>query len=248
MQRIALLSVLTLLMTGCAQPAAAPTPTAAPEVTEVPCPGVEPRGLAAGMMAYVVIDGPVFSAELTKEAGSKDTAGSVAHHTRVTLVKGPECSTESAWWLVSLPDGSQSWMNVGSGLEQEGVKYTLSMLPFKDDAVQREVPNEREKEAQIRYIIADIVLGGSDVQKYYEEQAAAKPDDPETVKVTTALEIIKAGGGTGVLANPGAFERKPFRGGTSVLDAGTEYVQPGLDIVLTPCDGIEPLPVCDKLK
>ena len=247
MRRIALLSVLTLLMTGCAQPAA-PTPTAAPEVTEVPCPGVEPRGLATGMMAYVVIDGPVISAELTKEAGSTDTAGSVTHHTRVTLVKGPECSTESAWWQVSLPDGSQGWLQVGSALEQDGLRYAASMLPFKDDAVQREVPEEREKEAQIRYIIADIVLGGSDVQKYYEEQAAAKPDDPETVKVTGALEIIKAGSGTGVLANPGAFERKPFRGGTSVLDAGTEYVQPGLDIVLTPCDGIEPLPVCDKLK
>jgi hypothetical protein len=200
------------------------------------------------MQAYVVIDGPALSASLTKEADSKDAAGSVTHHTRVTLVKGPICSTSSAGWLISLPDGSQGWLKVGASLEQDGAKYALSMLPFKDDAVQREVPKEREKEAQIRYIIADIELGGSDVRKYYEDQAAAKPDDPETVKITAALDIIKVGGGKGVLANAGAFERKPFRGGTSVLDRGTEYVQPGLDIVLIPCDGAVPQPACEKLK
>lgn len=248
MRQIAFFTVMTLFLAGCAQSAAAPAPTAVPAVTELPCPGVEPHGLASGLAAYVVVDGPVFSATLTKEADSADHAGSVTHHTRVTLVKGPECSTESAWWQVSLPDGSQGWLQVGAGLDQDGVTYALSMLPYKDDAVQREVPQEREKEAQIRYIIADIELGGSDVQKYYEEQAAAKPDDPETVKISAALEIIKTGVGKGVLANPDAFERKPFRGGTSVLDAGTEYVQPGLDIVLTPCDGLEPMPVCDKLK
>jgi len=33
-----------------------------------------------------------------------------------------------------------------------------------------------------------------------------------------------------------------------VLDAGTEYVQPGLDIVLTPCDGADPQPACTGLK
>jgi hypothetical protein len=199
------------------------------------------------MPAYVVLDGPVLSAGLTKEADSKEAAGAITHHARVTLVKGPVCSTASASWLVSLPDGSQGWMKVGSNLEQDGAAYALSLLPFTDDAVQRDVPKEREKEAQIRYIIADIVLGGSDVQKYYEEQAAAKPDDPETVKITAALEIIKAGGKS-VLANAAAFERKPFRGGTSVLDAGTEYVQPGLDIVLTPCDVPAPQPACAKLK
>jgi hypothetical protein len=239
---------MTILLASCAPAPSKPAPTRAPEVTEIPCQGVEPHGLAAGMQAYVVIDGPDLSIGLTKEIDSKDTTGSVTHHTRVSLIKGPECSTASAGWLVSLPDGSQGWLKVGARLEQDGATYALSMLPFKDDAVQRDVPKEREKEAQIRYIIADIELGGSDVRKYYEDQAAAKPDDPETVKVTAALDIIKAGEGKGVLANGAAFERKPFRGGTSVLDAGTEYVQPGLDILLTPCDGVEPEPVCEKLK
>lgn len=248
MKRITFCLILTVLLAGCAPAASKPAPTRAPEVTEVPCPGVESHGLSTGMQAYVVIDGPVLSAGLTKEADSKETAGSVTHHTRVTLVKGPECSTASALWLVSLSDGSQGWLKVGAGLELDGVKYAASLLPFKDDAVQRDVPKEREKEAQIRYIIADIELGGSDVKKYYEDQAAAKPDDPETAKVTAALEIIKAGSGKSVLANPGAFERKPFRGGTSVLDKGTEYVQPGLDIVLTPCDGATPQPACAALK
>lgn len=248
MRRIALIPLLTLFIAGCAQPAAAPMPTPVPEMTEIPCPGVKPHGLAIGMTAYVVIDGPVFSANLVNETNTKDLAGTVTHHTRVTLVNGPECSTASAWWQVTLPDGTKGWLQIGEGLKQDDVEYSTSLLPYKDDAVQREVPKEREKEAQIRYIIADIELGGSDVQKYYEEQVEAKPDDPETVKISAALDIIKATGGKGVMANPGAFERKPFRGGTSVLDAGTEYVQPGLDIVLKPCDGIEPLSVCDKLK
>lgn len=247
MRRFAFISILTLLLAGCAQPAA-PEPTPVPAVTEVTCQGVEPRGISAGMQAYVVLDGPVLSAGLAKEADSKNTTGTITHHTRVTLVKGPVCSTASAWWLVSLPDGSQGWLRVGSGLEQDGTKYAAALLPYTDDAVQRDVPKERAVEAQIRYIIADIELGGSDVQKYYEEQAAAKPDDPETVAVTAALEIVKASGGKSVLANAAAFERKPFRGGTSVLDAGTEYVQPGLDIVLTPCDGPTPHPACAKLK
>jgi hypothetical protein len=247
MRRFALISLLTLILTGCAQPAA-PKPTALPAVTEVTCQGVEPHGLSIGMQAYDVLDGPILSAALAKEADSKESAGSITHHTRVTLVKGPVCSTASAWWLVRLPDGSQGWLRVGPSLEQEGTKYAAALLPYTDDAVQRDVPKDREKEAQIRYIIADIELGGSDVQKYYEDQAAAKPDDPETVTVTAALDIVKAGGGKGVLANASAFERKPFRGGTSVLDAGTEYVQPGLDIVLTPCDGSTLEPICAKLK
>jgi len=247
MKRFAFLTAMIFLLTGCAQPAAL-APTAAPAVTEVTCEGVEPRGLAAGMQAYVVLDGPVLDASLTKEADSKEQSGSIVHHTRVTLVKGPQCSTASAWWLVSLPDGSQGWMQVGSALEQDGAAYAAALLPYTNDAVQRDVPKDRETEAQIRYIIADIELGGSDVQKYYEEQAAAKPDDPETVKVKAALDIVKTGAGKGVLANASAFERKPFRGGTSVLDAGTEYVQPGLDIVLTPCDGADPQPACTGLK
>jgi hypothetical protein len=247
MRRFAFISVLTLILAGCAQPTA-PASTPAPAVTEVTCLGVEPRGLSIGMQAYTMLDGPVLSAGLAKEADSTVSVGTITHHTRVTLVKGPVCSTASAWWLVSLPDGSQGWLRVGPNLEQDGMKYAASLLPYTDDAVQRDVPKEREKEAQIRYIIADIELGGSDVQKYYEDQAAAKPDDPETVTVTAALDIVKAGGGKGVLANAAAFERKPFRGGTSVLDAGTEYVQPGLDIVLTPCDGGNPLPVCAMLK
>jgi hypothetical protein len=200
------------------------------------------------MKAYVVIDGPVLAVNLTKEADTQEIGGSIVHHTRVTLVKGPQCSTASAMWLVSLPDGSQGWIQVGSALEQDGTKYSAALLPYKDDAVQRDVPKDRETEAQIRYIIADIELGGNDVKKYYEDQAAAKPDDPETVKIKAALDIAKTGAGKGVLANASAFERKPFRGGTSVLDAGTEYVQPGLDIVLKPCDGADPQPACAGLK
>ncbi len=84
--------------------------------------------------------------------------------------------------------------------------------------------------------------------KYYQEQVAARPDDPETVPMKAAIEIINAGSGKSVLANAAAFERKPLRGGTSVVDAGTEFVQPGLDILLLPCDGSDtPAAVCESL-
>lgn len=240
--------VICLILTGCSTGQPAKTSVAPGiAVTEIPCPGVEPRGLTTGMQAYVALNGSLVSVDLFKEPESAEKTGSVAHHIRVELQDGPKCSSTSAWWLVSLPDGSKGWLQIGETLKNGDGNYSAVLEPFVDDAVQRDVPDTRKKEAQVRYIAADIDLGGADVLKYYEDQVAAKPDDPETEPVKLALDIIKENGGKTVLANAAAFERKPLRGGTSVVDAGTEYVQPGLDILLIPCDRSDPTPACQKI-
>ncbi len=199
------------------------------------------------MQAYVSLDGSVFTIDLFKEPGFTEKSGSVVHHIRVELQDGPKCSTSSAWWLIGLPDGGNGWLQIGTNLESNGEKYAVVLEPYKDDAVQREVPDGRKKEAQVRYIVADIELGGADVLKYYQDQVAAKPDDPEIQTIKIALAILTDNGKNPTVANAAAFERKPLRGGTSVVDAGTEYVQPGLDILLEPCDGDNPLPVCQAM-
>jgi hypothetical protein len=249
MNRSISLLLLGIMLAGCnAGQAPKTSPTIPPIATEIPCPGVEPRGISAGSQAYVTLTGPVFSASLFKEPDAPVQSSSAVHHIRVDVKDGPRCSSASAWWLVILPDGSQGWLQIGSSLEANGVKYGAALEPYVDDAVQREVPDERKKEAQVRYITADIALGGADVLKYYQDTVAAKPDDPETETMRIALEILKETGDKSILANAAAFERKPLRGGTSVVDAGTEYVQPGLDILLTPCDKPDPLTVCSKMK
>jgi len=249
MNRSITLLLLAIMLAGCnAGQALKTSPTLTPAATEIPCTGVEPRGISIGMQAYVTLTGPVFSAKLFKDPDASEKNSSVAHHIRVDVIDGPRCSSASAWWQVSLPDGSQGWLLIGPTLEANGVKYGAALEPYKDDAVQREVPEARKKEAQVRYITADIVLGGADVLKYYQDTVAAKPDDPETETMRIALDILKESGEKSVLANAAAFERKPLRGGTSVVDAGTEFVQPGLDILLTSCDGPDPLPVCTKMK
>jgi len=249
MNRSITLLLLGIMLAGCnAGQTPKASPTLPPAATEIPCPGVEPRGITAGSQAYVTLTGPVFSVSLFKEPDAPVQNSSVAHHIRVDVKDGPRCSSASAWWLVSLPDGSQGWLQIGPSLEANGVMYGAALEPYMDDAVQREVPEARKKEAQVRYIAADIELGGADVLKYYQDTVAAKPDDPETETMRIALDILKESGEKSILANAAAFERKPLRGGTSVVDAGTEYVQPGLDILLTPCDGPDPLPVCSKMK
>lgn len=215
--------------------------------TEIPCPGVEPRGLIVGMQAYVTLNGPLASVDLYKQPESAEISGSVAHHIRVDVKSGPKCSSSSAWWLISLADGSEGWMQLGSKLERNGAGYAAALEPYKNDAVQRDVPEKQKKEAQVRYITADIELGGADVLKYYQEQVAADPDDSATRTMKIALDIINENGKNQLLANEDAFERKPLRGGTSVVDAGTEYVQPGLDILLVPCDRPDPSPACQEM-
>jgi hypothetical protein len=239
---------LWMTLSGCSQgqtvkPSALPTSA----VTEIPCPGVEPRGLATGMQAYVSIDGKVPVVDLYKEPESTKMGVSAPHHIRVTIKKGPTCAGESAWWLVDMPDGKSGWLRIGSNLDIDGEKTSVALLPFRNDAVQRDVLDERKPEAEVRYIVADIELGGADVLKYYQDQAAARPDDPGTATIKLALDILEENSGKSILANKAAFERKPLRGGTSVVDAGTEYVQPGLDILLTPCDRPQPSPACQKM-
>lgn len=247
MKKIIPLFVCLTFLIGCTPPQPAkPTTTPLPVVTEVACPGVEPRGLGVGMQAYVDLNGPVTKVDLRTAPDSTDAVTSIPHHLRVTLQKGPECASESAWWHVTLPDGKSGWIQVGAKLNSDSNVFSSALLPFRDDAVQRDVPDDRKQEAQIRYITADIELGGADVLKYYEDQVAARPDDPETALMKTALNILKENGGKAV-ANLSAFERKPLRGGTSVVDAGTEYVQPGLDILLTPCDRPDPIPACQNM-
>jgi hypothetical protein len=249
MKHVSIFIAISLVIAGCnsGQPAKS-TKSPPMSATEIPCPGVETRGLTVGMQAYVTLNGSLVSADLLKAPDSEEKSGSVIHHIRVELLDGPKCSTASAWWLIGLPDGGKKgWLQVGSNLESNGIKYSASLEPYADDAVQRDVPDARKKEAQVRYIAADIELGGADVLKYYQDQVAAKPDDSETEIMEMALAIIKESGEKPVLANGAAFERKPLRGGTSVVDAGTEFVQPGLDILLIPCDRPDPSPACQEM-
>lgn len=235
-------------LSGCGQKQAAGTPTPPTlSATEIPCPGVPPRGLTTGMRAYVSIDGKETAVGLHKDPESTDAGKVIPHHIRVTLKDGPTCAGKSAWWQIELPDGDSGWMQIGPGLEINGEKVSVALLPDLNDAVQRDVPEDRKQEAETRYIVADIELGGADVLKYYQEQADAKPDDPGTVTIQLALDILRENAGKSVVANKMAFERKPLRGGTSIVDAGTEFVQPGLDILLEPCDRPNPTPACQKM-
>ncbi|HEX7557026.1 MAG TPA: SH3 domain-containing protein, partial [Leptolinea sp.] len=232
MKHIVFLLPLSFILFGCAatQPVK-PTPAVQTSITEIACQGVEPKGLTVGLQAYINITGPVMSVNLYKAAdNSAEKTGSLVHHMRVQLEDGPTCAASSAWWKVSTLDGEKGWVQIGPDLEADTQKYAVVLEPFKKDAVQRDVPDNRKKEAQVRYILADIELGGADVKKYYQDQVAAKPDDPETESMRAALDIWNEWGRSQILANSAAFERKPLRGGTSVVDAGTEFVQPGLDI------------------
>lgn len=241
--------MLLIFMSGCQNVGAVkPVAQTTPVSTEIPCPGVKPMGVVTGMQAYITLNGPVVSAGLFDTPQAELASEKVSHHIRVKVDDGPVCADSSSWWKVSLEEGLTGWLQVGSALEADGITYEAILEPYLDDAVQREVPEERSKEAQVRYIVADIELGGEDVLQYYKDQVAAKPDDAETEIIRNAISIINAGNGDPVLANGEAFERIPLRGGTSIVDAGTEYVQPGLDILLVPCDGKKPPdPVCDVL-
>lgn len=231
------LLMVVFLSTGCETVNTSQANTNTPVPTEIPCPGVPTRGVVVGMEAYVVLNGPVLSARLLDSPNDGEETGLVSHHYRVLVEDGPVCLDSSAWWQVLLSDGHSGWLQIGSALKAGDVSYDALLQPYFDDAVQRDVPEEKTREAQIRYIVADIELGGKDVLQYYKEQAAAKPDDPETEIIQYALDLINARNGEPVIANAEAFERKPLRGGTSVVDVGTEYVQPGLDILLIHCDG-----------
>lgn len=246
--RFLIIPFLCLILTACTGRQTGNPETNVPTaVTEIPCAGVEPRGLASGMQAYLSIEGLSSPVELKKEPESTGVSATIYHHARVNILEGPKCAPSSAWWLVELPDGKSGWLQVGSHLDSQGDTYSAALLPFLNDAVQRDVPEDKKLEAQVRYIVADIELGGVDVQKYYQDQVAAKPDDDEMRPVKIALNILAENRGKNVVGNTAAFERKPLRGGTSVVDAGTEYVQPGLDIVLIPCDRPDPSAACREM-
>lgn len=238
MKKFVLITLLSVLFAGCNSPSFSQASKVPPsDATEIPCIGVEPKGIVAGMQAYISITGANWSAPIyEKPSSDSNIIGELYHHVRVKLMEGPNCAERSAWWKITSPEGINGWVQIGLDLKfGEGIS-TTAFLPFKGDAVQQEVPEKRKTEAQVRYILADIDLGGGEVLKYYQDQVSAKPDDPEMKPVTTALKIVQESGESKILANPSAFERKPFRGGTSVLDAGTEFVQPGMDILLIPCD------------
>ena len=238
------------LLAGCSTPQTTQTPTPVLLIgTEQPCPGVESKGIGTGMQAYFSISGNTGSAPLYQEPNAQSNkAGILYHHIRVTLNNGPNCAASSAWWQVTTPEGKQGWIQIGPELVVANVKYAAEFRPFTGDAVQQEVSESQKLNAQVRYILADIELGDAEVLKYYLDQTTAKPDDPEMGAARIALEIIKKWGKNQILVNPSAFERKPLRGGTSVVDAGTEFVQPGLDIVLQPCDIQNPtMGACKKI-
>ncbi len=97
---------LILVLTACnsGQPVKA---TLSPQTaaTEIPCQGVQPRGLRVGMQAYVSLDGSVFTIDLFKEPGFTEKSGSVVHHIRVELQDGPKlyligvvADRSPGWW------------------------------------------------------------------------------------------------------------------------------------------------------
>jgi hypothetical protein len=238
MKKFSYIILLSLLFTGCTSQSLTKD-SIIPKInaTEIPCIGVEPKGISAGMLAYFSITGANWSAQIhQKPSLDANSIGDLFHHARVKLMEGPDCAEKSAWWKITSPDGLTGWVQIGSDLKDGESVSTAAFLPFTGDAVQQEVPESRKLETQVRYILADIDLGGTDVLKYYQDQVSAKPDDPEMKPAKIALDIVRESGESKTLANPSAFERKPFRGGTSVLDAGTEFVQPGLDILIKPCD------------
>lgn len=218
--------------------------------TEIPCPGVKATGITAGMPVYFVYEGTGWEIPVHVERSpNSNSVQTLTHHERVQLIEGPVCDEPFAWWKIEFVDKTTGWVKIGSNLEKDNILFSASFKPFIKDAVHREVPENKEMEAQIRYILADIELGGTNVLNYYQEQASAKPDEPEMKAVYVALELLLETGKSKILANPRAFQRIPLRGGTSVVDAGTEYVQPGLDILLIPCDGAEKVfETCLKIK
>ncbi len=162
MKKYTLVSLICLLLiSGCGTgQAAQPAATATAQVTEVPCPGITPRGLIIGIQAYVTLIGNVVETPLYEESDGANKIGSVPHHVRVALKEGPICADSTAWWRISKPDGMEGWMQIGSGLDGGHQIYEAVLEPYMDDAVQRDVPENRKQEAQIRYIVADIELGG----------------------------------------------------------------------------------------
>jgi len=247
---ISFIIILCVLLSGCGTPQKPQaTIPILPKSTEIPCPGVEVNGLSVGMQAYFSITGIAWSAILYQEPTTKSNlVGDLYHHIRVTLDKGPECAPSSAWWQVTTPEGKKGWVQIGPEIMAANDKYAAAFLPFTGDAVQKDVPESRKLNAQVRYILADIEMGDAEVLKYYQDQTAASPDDPGMGAARIALEVAKEWGKNKILANPSAFERKPLRGGTSVVDAGTEFVQPGLDILLQPCDIPNPIvAACKKI-
>jgi hypothetical protein len=251
MKKLIIILIFSFIVAGCAAPKKPNTPTMVlPKGTEIPCPGVQPKGVSVGMDAYFSIDGKIWSVPVFADPVTGSTVnGDLFHHIRVKLDNGPKCAPESAWWQITAPDGLVGWVQIGSKMDINGSNYSTSLLPFTGDAVQREVPENRKLEAQVRYILADISLGGEDVLKYYKDQAAAEPDNPDLEPARISLEILQQAEKSNIVANPSAFERKPLRGGTSVVDAGTEFVQPGLDIRIMPCDAPNLVVIaCNKIS
>jgi hypothetical protein len=251
MKNSILIILLSLLLTGCStsQKSQLPTVTAF-TATEITCPGVDSKGLSASMQAYFSITGTAWSTLIFQNPSTESKSiGDLFHHVRVQLEEGPKCDRNSAWWQITTPDGVKGWVQIGSKLAGLNGESTAEFLPFSSDAVQQDVPEDQKLDAQVRYILADIDLGGIDVFKYYQDQTAAKPEDPEMEASRIALEILGQWGEKRIIANPSAFERKPLRGGTSVVDAGTEFVQPGMDIRLRPCDIPSPtVSACKKIS
>jgi hypothetical protein len=251
MKNIILILVFSIIIAGCAAPQKPNSSIKASlKITEIPCPGVQPEGLSVGMHAYFSTDGKIWSVPVFAEPVTGSTVkGDLFHHIRVKLDNGPKCAPGSAWWQITAPDGLVGWVQIGTKLDINESNYSASLFPFTGDAVQSEVPENRKHEAQVRYILADIGLGGEDVLKYYKDQAAAEPDNPDLEPARIGLEILQQAGKSNIVANPTAFERKPLRGGTSVVDAGTEFVQPGLDILIKPCDVPNPImAACKKIS
>jgi hypothetical protein len=246
-----LVVILCLLISGCSSNITTQVSgTPVVNATEIVCPGMEPKGLFLGGQAYLSLSSPTWSASIFQDSSvDSKIAGELFHHVRVELNEGPKCDQGFAWWRITAPGGIDGWLQVGAQLQGKNGLYIAELLPFNGDAVQKEVPEERSLEAQVRYILADIELSNDDVLKYYQDQLAAKPDDPETKPIRIALEILKDSSKGNILANAAAFERKPLRGGTSVVDAGTEFVQPGLDVLLKLCDVPIPSPdICNLMK
>src|SRR5271157_4204730 len=98
---------------------------------------------------------------------------------------------------------------------------SLALIAAISASVASTVGLAQENEARVRYIMADVALGGS--LGYY----AGHANDPNSMEAVRRLQ-------SGVqVMNPQSFERKLLTDGWTITYAGTNRAIDGMDVRLT---------------
>ena len=103
------LITLTPWPTHTAQPTSAISATA----TAVSCPGAPPIRLAVGKTAKVSLDPPVPSRVREQPGLTARVVGTIDPGVTVTILEGPRCSSNLAWWKVQSAGGLVGWTAEG---------------------------------------------------------------------------------------------------------------------------------------